>query len=87
MVANGAKNTFLTAADIQVLTGKKRHSAQCAVLSEMGYVYERRLCDGFPIVSRAYFNKRMGYIDKPTRDISPIKGNRKALEALINGST
>ena len=73
--------------EIQVITGKVRHSAQCEQLAQMGYVFEPRLCDGFPIVSREYFNRRFGVkSERVIKKETPVKGNRQALENLIGAS-
>jgi hypothetical protein len=75
----------LSKEEIEAITGKKRHSAQCEALREANYVFEPRLCDGFPIVAREYFNARMGVKTKVERPpIKKTRGNRQALERITN---
>ena len=70
--------------EIEAITGKKRHSAQCEQLKQMNYVFEPRLCDGFPIVSRDYFNNRFGVKTRQPVKEKPVKGNREALMRLLD---
>ena len=74
----------LTQEEIELITGRKRHSAQCRVLDAMNWIYRPRLCDGFPLVAREYFNQEFGVTsNKPVAE-TRTKPNVEALREYLN---
>lgn len=64
-----ADDTYLSAAELERLTGKKYGKAQCKALAERGWVFEPG-SDGKPLVLRAYHDARLG-MGKPVKRRRP----------------
>lgn len=67
-------DTYLSADELERLTGKKYGKAQCKVLAARGWVFEPG-DDGRPIVLRAYHDQRLGLK-------GPAKRRRPRLDGL-----
>ncbi|PTQ89826.1 DUF4224 domain-containing protein [Agitococcus lubricus] len=76
-------STFLTFEEVQELTDYSRPKEQIQWLSQHGWTFEIS-SQGKPKILRQYMQQRLGIAqDKKTVSNKP---NRKALEALINGT-
>ena len=60
--------TYLSHDELVNITGKKRHKQICEQLDRWGFQYETRL-DGSAVVSRLYYEERMG--------VKIVNGQRK----------
>ena len=63
-------DTYLSAAEIERLTGKKYGKAQCKELAARGWVFEPD-ANGKPLVLRAYHDQRLGLGEQPARRRRP----------------
>lgn len=62
--------TFLTRDELRELTDAKRRDGQIAWLEERGWPFETT-CSGWPVVLRAYAEKRLGLRDARIRRATP----------------
>lgn len=78
-LADDHKPLVLTAAELCVVTGRKRYRAQSKVLAQLGITHRIRP-DGMPLVSRTHFEEIMGSLPSSS-DLRSVEPDWSHLDA------